>query len=61
MCVFCTKAFARFAGQLHGLTPAPARDDARPRLVVDEPQPPPLTSIRGERAVTEAPREPDLR
>jgi len=61
MCVFCTKAFARFAGRLHGLAPAPARDDARSRLAVDEPQPPHSASIQGERTRTEAPREPDVR
>jgi hypothetical protein len=61
MCVFCTEAFARFAGRLHGFTPAPARDDARPPLAVDEPQAPPSASLQGERTGTEAQREPNIR
>jgi hypothetical protein len=53
MCVFCTKAFARFAGRLHGFTPSPVRDDARPPLAVDEPQALPSASLQGERTRTD--------
>jgi hypothetical protein len=52
MCVFCTKAFARFAGRLHGFAPSPADDDARPPLAVDEPQALPSASLQDERAPT---------
>jgi hypothetical protein len=58
MCVFCTKAFARFAGRLHGFTPSPARDDARPSLAVDEPQALPSAVLQSERTRADAPREP---
>jgi len=61
MCVFCTKAFARFADRLHGLAPAPASDDARPPLSVDEPKAPSCAPSQAERIRAETPREPDLR
>jgi hypothetical protein len=59
--MFCTKAFARFAGRLHGFIPAPARDDAHPPLAVDEPQAPPSASLQGDRTRTEVPRDPNIR
>jgi hypothetical protein len=40
MCVFCTKAFARFAGRLHGFNPLPSPDEARLLMSADGPQPP---------------------
>jgi hypothetical protein len=61
MCVFCTKAFARFAGRLHGLAPAPARDDARQPLAVDGPQPRRCAPSQDERTHAEAPRQEDIR
>jgi len=61
MCVFCTKAFARFAGRLHGFTPSPPDDDARPPRAVDEPQALASASLQGERSRTNAPREPNIR
>jgi hypothetical protein len=61
MCVFCTKAFARFAERLHGFTPSPAGDDARQALAVDEPQAMPSASSQSERTRTDAPREPNIR
>jgi hypothetical protein len=59
--MFCTKAFARFAGRLHGFTPAPARDDAHPPLAVDEARAPPSASLQGERTRIELPRDPNIR
>jgi hypothetical protein len=60
MCVFCTKAFARFAGRLHGLTPPPVRDDARPPLAIDEPQPPLSEPTQGEDMRAEVPSGPGV-
>jgi hypothetical protein len=60
MCLFCTKAFARFAGRLHGVTPPASREDVLTPMVVDGPQPPHCAPSQDDRTRAEAPHQADI-
>jgi hypothetical protein len=58
MCVFCTKAFARFAGRLHGLAPSPSTDAPLP-APPDQSTWQPQLAPRGDSTRPDVPRAPE--
>lgn len=62
MCVFCTRAFARFAGRLHGLAPPPlsASDTSGTLPIETSASQPPFPTQMDEAAFVRDPPKRDL-